>query len=251
MRLAIQCSVSGILSVAAVMIAGERASNAAAISWGQPFTVQATSDVSNAGSVHFAADFNTVEGFGPQDDTINGILFTQVGPTGIPGRLTHSFASGPNNGAAAYTAVAPAGMDPDLVELLDSHSWHPGNPVTAMVTLEGLTVGAPYQIQVLGAADTRACCMARIYEPDDGAGNFNTGTSIQRGLVQSIFGRFTADAATQTFQWRSQGGAMGNNDPSMSGLVVLRIPEPASVVLMSLALGCCGSRARGRRNKCR
>jgi hypothetical protein len=209
-------------------------SNAAVISWGAPFVVDQDTDVSKAGNVYVAADFNTAAGFGPSGGVINGIQFAQVAAAGVPGRLTHSFSNGPNNGAAAYAAVAPAGMDPDLVELLDSHAWHAGNPVSATVTLEGLAVGTPYQIQVLGAADTRTCCSLRTYEPDDGAGNFTTGTSIQRGLVQSIIGKFTADAATQSFQWRSLGNAAGNNDPGMSGLVVLAVPEPSCILMVSL-----------------
>jgi hypothetical protein len=138
-------------------------------------------------------------------------------------------------------------MDPDLVELLDSHAWAAGNPATANVTLEGLTIGKLYQIQVLGAVDTRTCCSIRMYEPDDGAGNFTTGTSIQRGLIQSIIGRFTANATTQTFQWRSLGGAAGNNDPAMSGLVVLAVPEPGGIVLLALAVGGLGSISPPRR----
>ena len=122
--------------------------------------------------------------------------------------------------------------------------------MTATVTLEGLTVGRPYQIQVIGAVDTRACCMARIYEPSDGAGNFNTGVSVQRGLVQSIVGTFIADATTQAFQWRSQNDAMGNNDPAMSGLVVLEIPEPSGMVLAALTMVVCGCATGRRRAGC-
>jgi hypothetical protein len=83
-----------------------------------------------------------------------------------------------------------------------------------------LTIGAPYQIQVIGAGDTRACCATRTYEPDDGLGNLNTGVSYARSDFASIVGTFTADADTQTFQWRSLNDETGNNDPSMSGLIV-------------------------------
>ncbi|HEY3391591.1 MAG TPA: PEP-CTERM sorting domain-containing protein [Lacipirellulaceae bacterium] len=231
------CGLWGGGLLVAVLMVGLQPVDAATITWSAPLVVDADTDVGTGGNVHFAADFNTADGFGPDDGIINGIAFMQVGSAGIPGRLTHTFASGPNNGAAGFAASPPAGMDLDLVELLDSHSWHPGNPQTAMVTLEGLTVGNPYQIQVIGAVDLRTCCAGRIYEPDDGTGNFTTGTTVQRGLVQSIIGSFTADASTQTFQWRSLGGLEGNNDPAMSGLVLLQIPEPNSMLLVALALG--------------
>jgi hypothetical protein len=216
---------------------------AATISWTAPFTVQNESSIRSGGTVHFAADFNTAAGFGAGPVVINGIPFTQVGAAGIPGRLTHTFDQGPNFGAAAF----PGGTgNTGLNNLLNSHSWDAGDPVAATVTLEGLSVGRPYQIQVIGAVDTRACCSMRTYEPDNGAGVFNTGTTIQRGLVQSIVGSFTADAATQSFQWRSLGNTAGNNDPSMSGLVVRLIPEPGSMLLAVAGLGFVGVTARRR-----
>ena len=226
----------GVLLVA-VLVAGLQTAQAASIAWNSPVTVDDDLDIQNGGNVHVAADFNTAEGFGAGDGVINGISFMQVDSAGIAGRLSHTFASGPNNGAAAYAATAPVGMDLDLVELLDSHSWNPGDPATATVTLEGLTIGRAYQIQVLGAVDLRTCCSMRAYEPDDGAGNFDTGVSVQRGLVQSVIGTFTADAGTQAFLWRSLGDATGNNDAAMSGLVVLRIPEPSSIMLAAWGLG--------------
>ena len=240
------CGLWGGALLATVLLVGQQPADAATITWSAPIVVGADTDVAAGGNVHFAADFNTADGFGPDDGIINGIAFTQVGPAGIPGRLTHTFASGPNNGAAGFAARPPAGMDLDLVELLDSHSWHPGNPQTATVTLEGLTVGSPYQIQVIGAVDLRTCCAERIYEPDDGTGNFTTGTTVQRGLVQSIVATFTADASTQAFQWRSLGGVEGHNDPAMSGLVVLQIPEPGSMLLVALALGIVATARRRR-----
>ncbi|HEY3391590.1 MAG TPA: PEP-CTERM sorting domain-containing protein [Lacipirellulaceae bacterium] len=225
-RLSQRHAAGGLLAVLALAVSAPQSAHAAEISWETPFTVNDNSDVIvPAGStVLFAADFNDAAGFAPDDGIINGVAFTRVDAAGIPGLLTHTFASGPNNGAAGYTATAPPGMDMDLVELLDSHSWHPGNPATAMVTIDGLTAGVPYQIQVIGAVDTRGCCSARIYEPDDGIGNFDTGVSYARGDVASVIGAFTADATTQTFQWRSQNNAAGNNDPSMSGLVVVQLP---------------------------
>ena len=216
----------------------------AQITWDTPFPIAAAADIVAlpGGTVHFAADFNTATDFGPQDDTINGILFTQVGAAGIAGKLTHTFANGPNFGAAAF----PGGTgDPDLDNLMNSHSWHGGNPITAMVTLEGLTIGAPYTIQVIGAADTRGCCAARAYEPDDGQGNFTTGISYTRGNLASILGTFTADNTTQIFQWRSLNDAAGNNDPGMSGLVVTQ-GQPSGPITLDLEVNTATGQTRVR-----
>ena len=101
--------------------------------------------------------------------------------------------------------------------------WQAGNPATGSITVNNLTVGAIYQVQLIAVADSRGCCSARTYEPDDGQGNFTTGVTLQRGLFQSVLGTFTADAATQTIQWRSLNDASGNNDPGFSGLIVLEI----------------------------
>jgi hypothetical protein len=225
------CSLTSYLAVALVaMCMSTQDAVAAPIIWDEPFPIQTPADVIAlpGGTIHFAADFNTATDFGPQDDMINGILFTQVGAAGLPGLLTHTFANGPNFGAAAF----PGGTgDPDLDNLMNSHSWHAGNPQTAMVTIDGLTIGASYTIQVIGAADTRACCSARAYEPDDGQGNFTTGISYTRGDLASIVGTFTADSATQIFQWRSLNGAVDNNDPSMSALVVTQGQSTGPITL--------------------
>jgi hypothetical protein len=209
--------------------------NAAVISWGPTFVMDDVSDVSNpAGStVHFAADFNSVVGSTTPggDDVINGLPFTVVDQN-IPGLLTTTIANGPS----FNTIYHPGGTgDQDLDDLLDSHSYIAANPGTASFTIEGLNTGDLYQIQVIGIADSRACCAGRIYETDDGQGNFTDPpfATLQRGMFQSVLGTFTADSSIQTFQLRSLASTPGNNDPGMSGLTVLRlIPEPGVSILV-------------------
>lgn len=207
--------------------------SAATISWQAATTIDDPTDISNsAGTLHVAADFNTALNFGPDDATINGIPFQAIGAgNDVPGLLTTDIASGPGYSTTYFTGATG---DADLDALLDSHSWFGGNPATATITLEGLTNGLDYQVQLIGAADARSCCAARTYEPDDGAGNFTTGVSVQRGLFQTTIGTFTADGATQQILWRSLNNATGNNDPGLSGLVVIQVPEPASALLLLL-----------------
>ena len=196
---------------------------AAQITWGEAFEVLQASDISNppGASVVAALDFNNAAGWATGDDhVINGILFEQsASPMGV-GEVSSLMASGSNYNATWYPNPTD---DVDLDALLDSHAWHAGNPQETSITISGLTVGLNYQVQLIAVADSRGCCSARTYEPDDGTGNYGTGVTLQRGLFQSVLGTFTANADTQTILWRSLDSAAGNNDPGFSGLVVLEI----------------------------
>ena len=52
----------------------------AAITWNAPVQVTSPANIvmPAGGTVHFAADFNTPADFGPDDDMINGILFSRL-----------------------------------------------------------------------------------------------------------------------------------------------------------------------------
>jgi hypothetical protein len=221
---------------------------AAVVAWGPAFAVDSPDDISNpAGStLHAAIDFNTVAGAATAggDNIINSIPFTQV-LLSAPGTVVTNFTDGPSFNATYHPT--PTG-DQDLDDLLDSHSYLPGNPATSLITLEGLAIGGKYQVQLIGVADSRTCCSARIYEPDDGAGNFTTGVTMQRGLFQSTIGTFTADAATQPIQLRSLNAAAGNSDPGLTGIVVQQlIPEPTGLALVAVgAVALLAGRRRSR-----
>lgn len=205
----------------AIIFSSHPAADAAEITWGNSFVIGAAADISNpiGSTVVVAADFNNAAGTAVGDDNvINGIPFTETPSAGI-GDLVTTMASGPAYGVDFFTGATD---DQDLDALLDSHSWFAGNPGTTSFTISNLTPGLNYQVQLIAVADIRACCAARTYEPDDGMGNFNTGVTLARGLFQSVIGTFTADSNTQTIGWRSLGEAAGNNDPGLSGMVVLQ-----------------------------
>jgi hypothetical protein len=236
----------GLLAVLISITAAPSQLRAAVIAWGAAIVVDDPTDISKpAGStLHAAIDFNTVVGAGTAggDNIINGIPFTQVLLTS-PGTVVTNFTDGPSFNATYHPT--PTG-DQDLDDLLDSHTYLPGNPTTALITLEGLTVGGQYQVQLIGVADSRTCCAGRIYEPDNGAGDFTTGVTMQRGMFQSTIGTFTASAATQPIQLRSLNAAAGNSDPGLTGIVVQRlIPEPTSLALVAFgAAALLGARRR-------
>jgi len=159
-----------------------------------------------------------------------------------------SFAGAPfpgDGGNAAGTFFTGDGGDTGnrlLNSLYDSHGW---NGAGATVTIEGLTSGTEYMVQLLGAGDTRGCCNTRSQAADDGNGNLSG--DFYRG-ASSVVGSFTADAATQDIMIVA--GTDNGVDPGLSGMIVatsagevlsafnyageaLSVPEPSSI-LMSL-----------------
>ena len=129
--------------------------------------------------------------------------------------------NGPAYGTTFFTGTTDDG---DLDGLLDAHSYNAGSPAEVALTINNLTPGRTYQIQLIAVADARTCCAGRTYEPDDGAGNYNTGIAMNRGGFLSVIGTFDADDPSQTVMWRSLGGGGANSDPGFSGLVVLELP---------------------------
>ena len=193
------------------------------ITWQAPEEIIAASSISNppGSTVHIAADFNTATGTAIGDDNIiNGIPFVETPSAGLDNLVT-DMTNGPSYGATFFTGATDDG---DLDALLDAHAYTAGNPSEVTLTLNNLTPGSTYQVQLIAVADGRTCCAGRTYEPDDGAGNYTTGVALNRGGFLSVIGTFDADANSQTILWRSLGGGGANSDAGFSGLVVLKLP---------------------------
>jgi hypothetical protein len=103
----------------------------------------------------------------------------------------------------------PGAIDPAFHEILDGFMYNsqPLN-VTLTVTLDGLTPGQEYRLQLF-VSDDRTCCGVVKHEwwdTIDGSGN-NT-VQFQSGASTYVIGSFTADAATQqVFMTTSAGNA--------------------------------------------
>ena len=97
-------------------------------------------------------------------------------------------------------------------DAIHSHGW---NGDGATVTLTGLTAGDSYQVQLLGAGGTRACCDTRNSVADDGKGNISD--EFDRGN-SSVIGSFTA--AGETLDIMIAGGPNNGVDPGLSGLIL-------------------------------
>lgn len=135
-----------------------------------------------------------------------------------------------------------------LNSIYDSHGW---NGAGATITLDGLTDGEDYMLQLLGAGDTRGCCNTRSQAADDGNGNISS--DFFRG-ASSVIGTFQADATTQDFTVIA--GTVDGVDPGLSGFILAQgdgtlvsafnvagsadvnvaVPEPTSAVLALFSL---------------
>ncbi|MEM7386806.1 MAG: LamG-like jellyroll fold domain-containing protein, partial [Verrucomicrobiota bacterium] len=100
----------------------------------------------------------------------------------------------------------------DLLDAVyNSHGW---NGAGAIITLDGLTAGQDYMVQLLGAGDTRGCCNTRNQAASDGtnvSGDFPRGNS-------SVIGSFTANGPTQDIMIIS--GQDNGVDPGLSGFIL-------------------------------
>ena len=232
----------------------------AQINWQTPFTVTSASDILNfGGPIHLAADFNRPETFNPDGDllfvqgnfdgVINGIQFTGTNED-IPGLLETNFVgfvgsglSGPNfppGAANASTFLNGSGGpfyrgvptdDADLNNLLDSHAFLSTDSFCS-VTIDGLTVGDDYFVQLVGIADGRP-------NSQNATALVDGQVELTRGLYQSVTGRFTANSISETFS------VEGN--PGLSGIVVQNIssvPEPGSAAVLLAAVTFAACRRR-------
>ena len=227
--------------------------NSSSISWSTPFLLDDPGEVSNPtdSTVVHALDFNTPEWFGPSDAIINGIPFvaSDAGATAISGFSTTMDGGSLNGRNINQVFSSIVSGDQDLDNLLNSHAWRRGIGA-ASFTLTDLELGQIYQVQLIGVTelrsygvtDIRSISANRVYELDNGEADFSDGLVLQRGGVNSTTGRFVADGSSQTIQLRSvdfTGDPRESNfDPGLSGIVVLAVPEPTSVLTVGVASMC-------------
>ena len=238
------------------------ASHAATVTYGNAFNIGHLGttnilngfDASRNGGVSFTGLTNIVEAIsygraapagGP---TINGVSFTEVG------------------GSTDFWG--DTGINPQIDDLLSGHTASGGGLFT--LTLDDLTVGQLYQIQLIGIHDSRtvAGINQRQQEVSFGGSDFTSqgaapvltrfaygndfdldGGSFD-GIPSfgSVVGTFVADSSVQTIQFRSNqqdGNFNDDPDPGLSGYVLITTPEPTSMIAGALGLG--GLMARRRR----
>jgi hypothetical protein len=218
------------LLAAAVVFCASSAAPAAQITWGSVGQITGTGSLDQTGTLVTAINMGGSQG--PQAVAGTDITFND-------GALTSAVGTGAVNNSYNMTYYDPTTGDTALDTVLDSHSYIAGgNPnARAQVDLTGLTVGAPYRVQVIAVSDIRGCCSTRTQTVDDGMGNVSG--ALTRGMANFVIGTFTADAPTQSLF------VSGVNDPGLSGLQLRLVPEPASAGL--LAFGAVAGLMRRRR----
>lgn len=143
-----------------------------------------------------------------------------------------------------------SGINPAMDTLLSGQRTTVGGLFT--LTLNGLTPGNLYQIQLIGVHDSRtgSSINQRAYQVDNGAGDYTGAPVLTRGAYGNdavagvlgfgtVVGTFTADSTTQTILLRSDqsdGNLTDDVDPGLAGYVLIGVPEPSTVLLGGIGL---------------
>lgn len=193
----------------------------AEITWQAPFNITSVDSIDTNGTLVDAVNATS----GGDSPTVNvggeNITFTAeaIGPSNT-NTGTFFTGGGGNTGNASLNTV------------LNSHSYAGGGWV---VQLTGLSAGADYQIQLIGAGDTRGCCSARNQRGGDDESPENVSGDFSRSGVGSVIGTFTAGGSTQTINVLP--GLNNGVDPGLSAYILRSVapptPQPPSDIALS------------------
>jgi hypothetical protein len=213
-----------LLSVTAVIsLACLGSSHAATVVWGTAQNISGDSDVANNGT------FNRAYIFGNIPWTVNGVTFGAF--TGNASGDTMSF---PNQDAGFGDGVPETSyraLSTPYQNLLYYGAWaYPSD--TATITLNNLTIGYTYQVQIF-ANDSRTHGYGRSMALTGSSTvlDYNT-TEAVGGIGQFAIGTFTADSTSQVLGFSSS-----TQTPQLNGLSLRVVPEPSGVAMTMGAAG--------------
>jgi len=211
----------------------------------QGATVQTFVDTTGDPLVGFNGTNDSADG----NVTVNGVSFTQAGnnSTVVGGGGESITVNGNNVHGSAFEDGEFSG-DADIFHLIRGGVWG-----ATSVDLAGLTVGAPYLVQVFtndarssrdansiaGFGDGSATGAVGISALNNSPGG-GTADDDNPEAGDSIIGTFIADATTQSFQvFGTNSGdindlAMGDSRAHVNAIQLRAIPEPASLALLAL-----------------
>jgi hypothetical protein len=208
-----------LLSVTAVIgLACLGSSHAATVVWGAAQNITGDSDVANNGT------FNRAYIFGNIPWTVNGVTFGAF--TGNASGDTMSF---PNQDAGFGADGTPyRDLSTAYQNLLYYGAWaYPSN--TATITLNNLTIGYNYQVQIfVNDSRTNGYGRSMALTGSSTVLDYNT-TEAVGGIGQFAIGTFTADSTSQELGFSSS-----TETPQLNGLSlrVTAVPEPSTYALV-------------------
>ncbi len=188
---------------------------AAPITWGPVKDIAADSDVSTNGVLVKAVS----KAVG--NPVINGVTFT-------PAYSGDSLAGQNASGAAAGALPVGGGISASYAAMLSGNDYSTNSGATLTLTLNGLTVGQDYEVQVW-ANDSDASSLGKQTVKSSGALdswvvlNMNT-SGADGGKGQFATGTFTADATSQQVK------ITGSGSPVIQAYQVRRITSPLAAV---------------------
>ena len=208
------------LSFIAVLTSCASFLSASEITWQPTFDLTSANQINTDGT--FVAALNAVSDGNSQTVTVGGedILFSadDIAPANT-GTSNYFTGSGGDTGNSELNTV------------LNSHSYGGGG---WSFQLTGLTGGTEYQIQLIGAGDTRGCCSARNQRAGDGESPENVSGDFSRSGVGSVIGTFTAASSTQTISLLD--GINNGQDPGISAYILRSTAAPTPRAPTDIAL---------------
>ena len=215
------------------------------ITWGSATTVSGDSDVSTSGTLLYAYN---VGASGVSSATVNTVTFASYvfpsaqapAQTVTVGSVTFTESPGYLWGSNSLgSSSAPFSNLSSGYKTLLGSAGGADNPVSITATLDGLTVGNQYQLQIWTSNPSNAY---NPYSTPIGDTTFTAGNSVTLdpnntdapgGLGQYVIGTFTADGVSRTFTMHSS----GFNTPSLSAFQVRDvtvIPGPGGAALAAI-----------------
>ena len=206
--------------------------NAASVTWIDHGTITDNSDISLVGSLVHAASYGS--GAATVNVTVGGEVIPFEGESGFGGGIVSTANSSVTvSGRAGQTGFfnsAGTTVSANFETVLDSFAFDGPNP--KILTLNNLSIGQAYQIQLF-VSDDRSCCNSRtqLWSDNPVSGSGNETTTFAHSTSPYDIGTFVAGATSETIY----GHGVAQNQNILNGYVLRAIPEPSSTALMGLA----------------
>jgi autotransporter-associated beta strand protein len=189
---------------------------AAPITWGPSRDITADGDVSTRGTL-----VKAVCKTGNLHPVVNGVTFTPYGNDTLSG-------ANASNSPAIGALPVGGGISQAYATLLAGNDYHTSSGSTVTLTIQGLTVGHHYEVQVW-ANDSDASGGTQTIKSggalDPAALLIMNTTANAGGRGQFVTGTFTADATSQAISFKGSGNGM------VQAYQVRRITDPLAPVV--------------------